>query len=107
MAVMRNFELVTTLVSFGTRSLGSIIPLLLPNVVVEWLTLMLRILEVLCSHLGSETGYPDRGFCGFPQSLQQMLGFCLKLGQDHFFLRPFEFIIHLLTFHLTIHNLTY
>jgi hypothetical protein len=31
----------------------------LPNVVVEWLTLLLRIREVLCSDLGSETGHPD------------------------------------------------
>jgi hypothetical protein len=32
---------------------------LLPNFVVEWLTLLLRIREVPRSNLGPETGYPD------------------------------------------------
>jgi hypothetical protein len=31
----------------------------LPNVVVEWLTLLLRIREVLGSNLGPENGYLD------------------------------------------------
>jgi hypothetical protein len=30
-----------------------------PNVVIEWLTLLLRIWEVPSSNLGSETGYPE------------------------------------------------
>jgi hypothetical protein len=38
--------------------------LILPNVVVEWLILLLRILEFPASNV--ETGYPG----GFPQSLQ-------------------------------------
>jgi hypothetical protein len=37
-----------------------------PNVVVEWLTLLLRIRKVPASNLGPETGYPDWGFRGFP-----------------------------------------
>jgi hypothetical protein len=41
-----------------------------PEVVVECLTLMLRIWEVPGSDLGLETGYPDEGFRDFPQSLQ-------------------------------------
>jgi hypothetical protein len=41
-----------------------------PNVMVKWLTLLLRIWEVPGSSLGPETGYPDESFCGFPQSLQ-------------------------------------
>jgi hypothetical protein len=32
------------------------------NIVVECLTLLLRIREVLSSNLGPETGYPDWGF---------------------------------------------
>jgi hypothetical protein len=40
-----------------------------PNVVVEWLTLKLRIREVPRLKLGPETGYADRGYRGFPQSL--------------------------------------
>jgi hypothetical protein len=31
-----------------------------PNVMVEWLTFLLRIREVLGSNLGPETGYPER-----------------------------------------------
>jgi len=30
-----------------------------PNVVIEWLTILLRIREVPGSNLGPETGYPD------------------------------------------------
>jgi hypothetical protein len=30
-----------------------------PNVVVEWLTLLLRIRKLSGSNLGPETGYPD------------------------------------------------
>jgi hypothetical protein len=30
-----------------------------PNVVVEWLTLLLRIREISGSNLGPKTGYPD------------------------------------------------
>jgi hypothetical protein len=32
--------------------------LILPNVVVEWLILLLRILEFPASNVGPETGYP-------------------------------------------------
>jgi hypothetical protein len=34
-------------------------PVLLLNIVVEWLTLLLHIWEVLGLNLGLETGYPD------------------------------------------------
>jgi hypothetical protein len=46
---------------------------MLPNVVVEWFTL-LRIREVPGSDLDPETDYPDWGFCGFPRSLQANAG---------------------------------
>jgi hypothetical protein len=36
-----------------------------PNVMVEWLTLLLRIREVLLSNLGPENGYPDWRFSWF------------------------------------------
>jgi hypothetical protein len=36
-----------------------------PNVVVEWLTLLLGIMEVPGSITGQETGYPDRFFAIF------------------------------------------
>jgi hypothetical protein len=37
---------------------------------VEWLSLLLRIQEVLRSNIGSDTSYADRGFRGFTQKLQ-------------------------------------
>jgi hypothetical protein len=40
------------------------------NVSAEWLALLLRIREALVSNAGPEAGYPNRGFCRFPQSLQ-------------------------------------
>jgi hypothetical protein len=41
---------------------------------VEWLKLLLRILEVSPSNLFPETGYPEICFLGFPQSLQAIAG---------------------------------
>jgi hypothetical protein len=61
---------------------------------VEWLALLLRIREVPGSNLSPVTGYPDLGFCGFPQSLQANAGIDLKLGHDHFLPHPFQFIVH-------------
>jgi hypothetical protein len=46
----------------------------LPNVVVKWLTLLLRIRDFSGSNLGPETGFPDWDFRGFPQSLQANAG---------------------------------
>jgi hypothetical protein len=40
------------------------------RIVVEWLTFLLLIREVLGSNLGQETGYPDKVFHGFPQCIQ-------------------------------------
>jgi hypothetical protein len=45
-----------------------------PNVVVEWLTLLLLIREIPGSNLGPEIAYPDYGFHYFPQSLQANAG---------------------------------
>jgi hypothetical protein len=38
-----------------------------PNIMIDWLALLLHILEVMGSNLGLLTGYPSRGV---PQSLQ-------------------------------------
>jgi hypothetical protein len=46
---------------------------MVPNVVVEWLTFLLRIKEIPGSNLGSETGNPD-SFFRLPQSLQANFG---------------------------------
>jgi hypothetical protein len=48
--------------------------MMISNVVVEWLTFLLRIREVPGSNLGPEAGYLDRGFCGLSQSLQANSG---------------------------------
>jgi hypothetical protein len=44
------------------------------NVVIETLTLLLHVREVLGSNLGSQTGYPYRPFSCFFQSPQEMPG---------------------------------
>jgi hypothetical protein len=51
--------------------------------VVEWLTLLLRVLELSGSNLGPETGYPDI-FRVFAQFLQKNSVVKLKLDHDHF-----------------------
>jgi hypothetical protein len=55
-----------------------------PNLVVEWLTLLLRTTDVPRSHLGPDTGYPDWGFAYFLHFLQVNAGKCLKLSLDRF-----------------------
>jgi hypothetical protein len=71
-----------------------------PNVVVEWLTLLLCTREVPGSNLGSDTGFPDWVFLWFytvpPRRLRDSAG----TGQDRFLPHPFLFIIHL-SFHST------
>jgi hypothetical protein len=52
-----------------TRVLCRIFSLSLPNVVVEWLTLLFRIREVPGSNLSTETAIVTEGFRGFTQSL--------------------------------------
>jgi hypothetical protein len=52
------------------------------KVAAKRLAFLLFILEVPGSNLCPETGYPDRGFCGFPQSLQTNTGYYLKLGYN-------------------------
>jgi hypothetical protein len=46
----------------------------IPNVVVEWLLLLLRIPEVPGSNIGFKTTYPEWKFHGFPQSIQANTG---------------------------------
>jgi hypothetical protein len=45
-----------------------------PNVVVDLLTLLLLILKIPGLNFDLKTGYPDRGFRCFPQSLQRIPG---------------------------------
>jgi hypothetical protein len=71
----------------------------LPNVVVEWLTPLLRIREVPGSNPGTETGYPDEGFSwlsSVPPGKFQDSNF--KLVHDRFLPHPLQFIIHISSF---------
>jgi hypothetical protein len=44
------------------------------NVVVEWLTLLLRIRDIQSSNLSPKTGLPNKDFRGSSQSLQENSG---------------------------------
>jgi hypothetical protein len=67
-----------------------------PNVVVQWLTLLLRIRDLQGSYIGPKTGYPDSGLSWFSTV---PLGECwdsnLKLVHDRFLQNLFQFIIYL------------
>jgi hypothetical protein len=67
------------------------------NVVVEWLTLLLRIYENPGSKSQSEDRLPDWGFSWFfsvPPG-ECRVSSTLILGQDRFLPNPFQFTIHL------------
>jgi hypothetical protein len=63
---------------FGSQSqvyaicfhLSSAFDLAFPNVIVEWLELQHGIRDARGTNLGQKTRFPDKGFCGFPQSFQ-------------------------------------
>jgi hypothetical protein len=79
-----------------------------PNIVVEWLTPLLRIREVLGSNVGPETGYPDWACSWFYSfSPGEWRPSILKWGHDLYIGNPFYFIIHLSPFHLRVYNLRY
>lgn len=50
-----------------------------PSVVVDWLTLLLRVREAPGTNPGPETGYSDDSFCGFSQSVQADAGTVPKI----------------------------
>jgi hypothetical protein len=77
------------------------------NVVIEWLTLLPPIREVLVSNLFPETGYPDWCFRGFPQSLQENAGTVPNVRPPPLLPHPSQFIIHVSTFHSTLYSSNY
>jgi hypothetical protein len=62
---------------------------------------------MLSSNLSWNTSYPDWGFCGLPQSLQENAGMAFWLGHDHFLPHPFKYIIHHWPHHLTLYCVRY
>jgi hypothetical protein len=63
---------------------------MLPDVEAEWLALLLCILETQSSNIIAETGYPDKTFCGFPQSLQANSVQYFELERYCFLTYPFQ-----------------
>jgi hypothetical protein len=78
--------------------------LLLQNVVVEWLILLCRILDVPGSSLGRVTGYP--AFFVALINPRKMPGWYLKSDHGHFLQHPFYFIFHILSFYLTLYSVS-
>lgn len=76
-----------------------------PNTV-EWLPLLLCILEVPGLNIGPETGYPDRFLCCFPQSLQASDGMVFEISPWMLPSTSFPFIIYL-SHHLMLYSLSY
>jgi hypothetical protein len=78
------------------------------KVVVESLTLLIRIRNVPGSNLGPETGYTNCGFSWIssvpPVKYKDST---LKLGHERLLPHLLQFIIHLSTFHSTLHSLSY
>jgi hypothetical protein len=64
------------------------------------------ILEVPSSNLGMDTNYPMI-LCGCPWTFQSNTMALLKIGHNHFLQHILKFIIHLLTHHLILYNLSY
>jgi hypothetical protein len=79
-----------------------------PNVVAEWLTLLLRIREVSDLNLGPETGYLDWGFSWFSSVRPHKCRYSTsKLGHCRFHPHPFQFVIYQSSFHSTLYGQSY
>jgi hypothetical protein len=78
---------------------------MLPNAVVEWLTRLLRILEVPDSNIGPKNRLFWWGFVVLLSPSKQMPGEYLKLGHYRFIPHYFQFFIHLSSPHPTWCNL--
>jgi hypothetical protein len=58
------------------------------------LTLVLRVRKAPNSNLSQETGYPDRFFRGFPQSLHANAESTPNFGHERYLPSLFQLIIH-------------
>jgi hypothetical protein len=70
--------------------------------VVEWLTLQLRIREILVSNLGPIL---TEGFRGFPQPLEASARIVPQVTPPLILPHPLQFIIHLSSVHSTLYSL--
>jgi hypothetical protein len=76
-----------------------------PNAVLWWLTLLLRIREVLCSNIGPETGNPDWGVLWFylvPLGEFRDTSSTFNYATTSSFYSLSKFIIHVLSFRSTL-----
>jgi hypothetical protein len=109
----RNFSCLWTLKAHRRLDMGSSSPqrpylMNKPNVVVEWLTFLLRTREVPGVNIGLETGYPNWGFSWFASfPPDECWDSTLKLGHDRFLPNPFQFTIQLSPFHSMPCSLSY
>jgi hypothetical protein len=69
------------------------LPTILPKVVVEWLTLLIRIREVPGSYLGPETILTDP-FVVYLRASRKYWDSALKLGHDRFLANYFQYTYH-------------
>jgi hypothetical protein len=76
----------------------------LPNVVVEWLTLLLRNWEIPISNHGPVTGRPEVRVVSLVPPGEV---YYLKLGHDSFLSHHFQFIIYLASIHRTLRRPSY
>jgi hypothetical protein len=77
------------------------------NVVLEWLTLLLRIREIPGPNLGTETGYTDWFLWFFSDPPGKCQDITLKLFHDLFLANSLSFNLHLSLSHSTLYSLRY
>jgi hypothetical protein len=64
------------------------------NVILQLITLLRIIHDVLGSNIGDDTGYPADMFAMAFSGFQRMKVQCPKLGHNRFLPHPFQFNIH-------------
>jgi hypothetical protein len=75
------------------------------QIVVEYLTILLRIWKVPRSNLGPKTGYPDSEFSWFSSAPPgKFRDSVLNLGHDRVLRNSFQLVSHLLHYRLTLFN---
>jgi hypothetical protein len=78
---------------------------MLPNVVAEWLTFLLRIPDVPGSNLSLRPAIQTKIFVVSGSPSNEIPGKSLSLGHDRFLPMFFQFIIYLSPFHWTLYEI--